>query len=283
MALGVVAAEQFGKISPDIWKIPAIVEFLVRLLDGHDCARVLCGFGRAPAERFGVAARARGAVECSVEVVQRFRALATPPRSPQKYVLEYLLKTWLPCDLVHILKRRASALVGAAGGQDKWKQFLAELPKLAVKGGCRRAALSCLRLTLNALPTTARTQADRAACIFGCPRDLASDSCAHYLKFPRARRITAVATVAPPPPDDPLIFLSGGDLVARHGILQLAVLSRLIVVASKCQISDTVKRLGRQRKLRELGKLLVLEAQSIANDYGGRSFIAVLPAYIRAG
>ena len=229
-----------GCISPRPWRTIAVFEYLLQHIDGHDVARVQCGFGRAPAQAARLSAaetRRRAALSSSAAQIRKLKALASPPRSPQKFILDGLLKTFLPCDLVTLLQARTHSAIGERGTVAQWQQTLAVAKKLALKdkdnaeGGCRRAAFAWIRLVLNAMPTSARTQAEQRACIFGCPLDIGRDSASHYLCCPRARRIVTVATQAPAPPARALDFVLGGNPPTRHGVLQTAVFARLIVVA----------------------------------------------------
>ena len=112
------------------------------------------------------------------------------------------------------MQRRAFTMLGEAGTETQYLKLIAVFRTLAgadgdrKDGGRKRAVLACARILLNALPTSARAQAAAAPCLFGCPGE--RDSTSHYFRCRRARRIVAVATVAPPPSPVDLEFAIGG-------------------------------------------------------------------------
>ena len=220
------------------------------------------------------------------DAVTELRNLTPPPSSVQKFFVQKLLKEWWPSDLIDVLSRRSTAMIGECARRERYVKLIGNVKRLAAKdksvegGGRPRAALATARLLLNALPTSARTQAECLPCLFGCPSG--RDSAGHYLACPNARSVVKTSTVAPPPAPNTVDFATGGPHSSRHGLLQLAVLSRLILQLHKSKLYWRVRTLVTERKIRVLNDLLIETAQAIACDYGGQSFFVASPVVPRA-
>ena len=71
-------------------------------------------------------------------------------------------------------------------------------------------------------------------------------------------------------------FATGGRHATRHGLLQLATLSRLLLQMHKSQLHWRIRALLRApQRLATLSTALTAAAQAIASDLGGKALATI--------
>ena len=276
-----------GELSPSAWATPAIAQHLLVQLRGSSSLFRRLGIPRprrAPRTAEGLRqARLEGVVADALRELERMETSGRP-KSIQAFFAKKMLDGWLEDDFVAVLNRRALALIGEHVQHECWQQ-VSSLAKQIEKrqknkrapGDQRRAselampraAYAFWQHALGTWPTARRYQQELFFCVFGCPGGCGRDDQQHYIRCPRALRVINAITCPPELAATPRARLLGGDEPSRHGMLQIAVLTRLYRLV-RMDRPTFAKVYAMHAAGNDVGlfRLLCREGHAIAHDLG---------------